>query len=121
MEDDQYHKEAIDFYGELRKGHHGAPASSDYILDETITLLRMRKGTRHAFDFVDEVFRSKTLHLVWLDPAQFQEAVKLLGESEERRWSFTDCTSFTIMRQLGIKNAFTFDKNYEEAGFTKLP
>ncbi len=81
----------------------------------------MRRGVQHALDLVDEVFQSRTLHLVRLDPVQFQEAVKVLKESGERKWSFTDCTSFTIMRQLGIRDAFTFDKNYQEAGFTKLP
>ncbi len=81
----------------------------------------MRRGVHHALDFVDEVFQSRTLHLVWLDPAQFQEAVKLLNESGQKKWSFTDCTSFAIMRQLGIRDAFAFDKNYEEAGFTRLP
>ena len=81
----------------------------------------MRKGPQHALDFVDEILQSKTLHLVWLDIGQFQEAVNVLKTNGDKRWSFTDCTSFAIMRQLGIKQAFAFDPNYEEAGFARLP
>lgn len=81
----------------------------------------MRKGARHAVDFVEDILQSKTLHLVWLDTAQFQDAVNLLRTNEDKRWSFTDCTSFTIMRQLGIKEAFAFDPNFKESAFTRLP
>ncbi len=81
----------------------------------------MRKGARHALDFVEEILQSKTLHLVWLDTAQFQEAVKVMETNEDMRWSFTDCTSFAIMRQLEIKKAFAFDPNFEQAGFARLP
>jgi predicted nucleic acid-binding protein len=32
-----------------------------------------------------------------------------------------DCTSFEMMRELGIHNAFTFDRHFAEQGFTCLP
>ena len=81
----------------------------------------MQKGVEPALDFLDQVLQSKTLHLVWLDTTIFQDAVKTLKENRDRRWSFTDCTSFAIMHQLNIKESFAFDKNFQEAGFTKLP
>lgn len=35
--------------------------------------------------------------------------------------SFTDCTSFVVMRHFGITEAFTFDDDFRRAGFTVLP
>jgi len=32
-----------------------------------------------------------------------------------------NCTSFVVMRELGTDTAFSFDWNFEEAGFTRLP
>ncbi len=121
MPDDKNHKESISFRDELRKGVHGSLATSDYILDETITLLRMRKGVGPAVRFAEKVFQNKSLHFVWIDPTVFHEAERMLKENETRKWSFTDCTSFAIMRQLKVDKAFSFDGNFAEAGFVKLP
>ena len=86
-----------------------------------MTLLRMRKGLDITSSFIDEILASKTLLWVWVEPTIFHEAVQELKSHQDKRWSFTDCTSFTIMRQLGIKEAFGFDPNFEEAGFARLP
>ncbi len=32
------------------------------------------------------------------------------------RLSFTDCTSFAVMRDLGLKLAFTMDRHFHRAG-----
>ncbi len=112
---------ALAFREVMKSGRYGAPITSDYVLDETTTLLRMRKGIAPALSFLDQAFQSRNLNLVWMDPSLFKAATGVLRESHEARWSFTDCASFAIMRQLGIKEAFTFDGNFEEAGFTKLP
>jgi len=37
------------------------------------------------------------------------------------RWSFTDCTSFAVMKDLEIETAFAFDRKFEEAVFARLP
>jgi predicted nucleic acid-binding protein len=35
--------------------------------------------------------------------------------------SFTDCTSFVLMRTLGLQAAFTFDRHFKRAGFKTIP
>jgi len=121
VEDDENHASALALMEELRRGRYGALVTSDYVLDETITLLRMRWGAEQSVRFADKVLRSRSVNVVWVDRSVFEEALKLLRERPDRRWSFTDCTSFVIMTQLGVKEAFTFDRNFEQAGFTGLP
>jgi len=41
--------------------------------------------------------------------------------SQDKRWSFTDCTSFVLMQNLGIRKALTFDANFRQAGFATFP
>lgn len=33
----------------------------------------------------------------------------------------TDCSSFQVMHALGITEAFTFDKHFYQAGFSRVP
>jgi len=39
----------------------------------------------------------------------------------DKSFSFTDCTSFSIMRELNIKKVLTGDRHFREAGFEILP
>jgi len=53
------------------------------------------------------------------------ERVKSRDEIDAWKWfekdwsklSFTDCVSFALMKRLGIKRVFGFDKHFEKAGF----
>ena|GEM_PF-3548981 len=47
--------------------------------------------------------------------------VSALLTSGREQLSLVDCVSFELMRQLGIRTAFTFDRHFEEQGFTCLP
>jgi predicted nucleic acid-binding protein len=41
--------------------------------------------------------------------------------SARRRLSLVDCTSFEVMRRLGITSAFAIDRHFVEQGFEVLP
>jgi predicted nucleic acid-binding protein len=38
----------------------------------------------------------------------------------DKEWGLTDCISFTLMTQRGIREAFTSDHHFEQADFRKL-
>ena len=48
------------------------------------------------------------------------EALSWLRRHDERPYSFVDATSFTLMRSLGIAEAFAFDGDFAAAGFVEL-
>ncbi len=61
----------------------------------------------------------------------FVEVIHITESIEEKAWqifkrysdktfSFTDCTSFIIMQQLGITDVFTNDHDFEQMGFVIL-
>jgi len=74
-----------------------------------------------ASRFVRTVLGASSITLIWIDPEHFGAALDLFERHRDKRWSFTDCTSFVVMRDLGTTEAFAFDRNFEEAGFTRLP
>ncbi len=119
--DDRFHDEAVTFYDTLKTGRHGSLIVSDYVMDETATLLMNTKGGRTASGFLDEALGSKSVRLIWIDPELFHQAATTFKTGSERGWSFTDCTSFQLMHRLNIREAFVFDRHFSEAGFNSLP
>ncbi len=119
--DDGFHDDAVTFYDVLMAGRHGSLIVSDYILDETATLLMNTKGGGIAPGFLDEALQSKSVRLIWIDPQLFHQAAKTFKSGSDRGWSFTDCTSFELMHRLKIREAFAFDRHFSEAGFDRLP
>ena len=50
----------------------------------------------------------------------FDRALNFYHRHSDKEWSLTDCTSFIVMRDQGIKEALTGDKHFEQAGFVAL-
>jgi len=98
----------------------GRFVTTDYILDETATLLKAR-GLGHLVDAVFEtVFASAACRVEWMDPGRFEQARRFFRKHQDQDWSFTDCFSFWLMRLLGLREALTSDKHFREAGFVPL-
>ena len=41
--------------------------------------------------------------------------------NQDKKWSFTDCTSKVLMERLGIVEVFSFDHHFEQMGFVMKP
>ena len=121
VEDDVNHEAACKFLSTIASGIHGVAVTSDYVLDETLTLLRLRKNLRVALGFIEKVQKSKSIRIFWIDEALFEKALDIFGKSERKAWSLTDCASFALMRELSVSEAFTFDSHFREAGLQPLP
>lgn len=81
----------------------------------------MTADVQAASTFLHSVLESGSVTVVRIDAEKFRAALELFEHSRDKRWSFTDCTSFLVMRELGLAQAFSFDRNFEEAGFARLP
>ena len=121
VEDDVNHEPACKFLSEIASGKHGVSITTDYVLDETLTLLRSRRDLESANGFMDKIRKSKSVRVFWIDEESFKKALDIFRKSNSKSWSFTDCTSFALMRELGVPSAFTFDRHFREAGFQPLP
>ena len=94
--------------------------TTDYVLDETITLLKTR-GQGHLIGaFLNIVQASAACRIEWMDADRFETASDFLLQQADHDYSFTDCFSFCIMGQLGLQEALTKDQHFQEAGFQAL-
>ena len=121
VEDDVNHEKARKFLPIIASGKHGTPVTTDFVLDETLTLLRVRRGLDVATAFIDKIRKSKSVRVFWIDESLFEKALAIFRKSDRSVWSFTDCTSFALMNDLSIPDAFTFDNHFKAASLQALP
>lgn len=108
-------------FAEIERGRYGTPVTTDYVLDETFTLLRHRAGLEPVARLAELLRQSPSVRQLRVGEAVFEESLKLMLSRPDKRWSFTDCTSFVIMRETHMTHAFTWDHNFVEAGFKVVP
>lgn len=92
---------------------------SNYILLETFALVQRRIGMDALRAFQESLVPIMTIE--WVGEEVHQAAAASVLTAGRKKLSLVDCSSFTLMRRLGIKTAFTFDKHFREQGFQCIP
>lgn len=116
---DEYHDSAAHLQADLARDRRRF-VTTDYIVDEAVTLLLVRHSHAAAAEFLNTARRSQYLQLEWTTLERFDAAADLFTHHRDKEWSFTDCVSFTLMRELNIQDAFTTDHHFRQAGLTPL-
>jgi predicted nucleic acid-binding protein len=95
--------------------------TTDYILDELFTIVRCREKlpVTDILRFFDNVNISD-IKVLGITQELFQESLFMMGKFSDQYLSFTDCVSFTVMKEIGIKDFIGMDKHFETAGFNNL-
>lgn len=94
--------------------------TTDYVFDELMTLLRIKNSHETAVE-VGEKIRKGMIQLLELSSEEKELAWSYFKKHRDKEYSFTNCTSFCTMKNLGIHKAFSLDKNFTQAGFSLVP
>lgn len=117
--DESRHEDVKEFYRQFRD-QNGIIYTSDYVLDETITLLFRRlpfKTAKGSLEKIDKAVKGGYLQVVWVNPERFEKAKGLrLKYQDKPKISFTNLTSMVVMKELGVKEIITGDEHFEHVG-----
>ena len=118
--DDQYHSQALNYWQSLLSG---APqlVKTSFILDEVATFFNSRNHHSKAVEVGNNLLASPSVNFVHVQKSLFEEGWGYFVKHTDKAYSLTDCISFVVMQQLKIQVALSFDKHFDQAGFTKLP
>ncbi|MFN4856075.1 MAG: type II toxin-antitoxin system VapC family toxin [Pseudanabaena sp.] len=120
---DRHHASALNFIKKINGKY--KLITTNYVLDETYTLLLMNAGYQTTIAFkqrIDIMVASQVLEIVWIDDSIANRSWQIFTKfNVDKEWSFTDCTSYAVMKQLNIAEAFILDHHFAQMGFVKQP
>lgn len=88
--------------------------TTDYCIDETLTLLVARRELVRALEAGRELFERGIARVHFITPDQIQRAWVFFQQHYTAGWSFTDCTSFVVITELGIRKAAALDTHFQQ-------
>ena len=116
---DAYHAEARRIVERLLHARRRLIAS-DYVVAEAVNLATARGGYLLARRVLDLIDQTEGLRIEWIGVARFELAKAFFRKHADHSYSFTDCTSFVVMRELRVSEVLTSDHHFAEAGFRPL-
>ena len=93
---------------------------TEYILCETVNNLSRRADRHRTATIVELVLKNPSYTFIHASPGLFAAGLQLHRDRPDKEWSLTDCISFHLMREHGIKRALAYDIHFEQAGFEAL-
>ncbi len=99
----------------------GRLVTSNFVFEETVTLCRYRLGHREASRVGELLWSGLGVDLIRAETSDEARAWELFKQNPDRRYSFTDCVSFVMMRRLGIQQAAALDNDFRREGFDVIP
>lgn len=116
VEEDRQHVDALRIYSTSR-----TRVTHSFVVAELIALCERRHFSRsRTLKFVSAMLTDQDVRVVWVDEELVRAAFALLLDRSDKLWSLCDAASFILMDELGITEALTTDRHFEQAGFVKL-
>ena len=90
--------------------------TTDYVLDELLTLLRLRESHQVAVAAGEMLWNEEIAVLERIGRKDLAQAWSVFRQYRDKQWSFTDCTSKVVIQRWSLERAFAFDHHFEQFG-----
>lgn len=120
--DDVLHEAAIAVSQSLAQ-ERAAIITTDAVLLEvanTFSRVALRPFAKRVIESTFQSTGEGSATVVHVDEVLWQRGWQLFLDRPDKDWSLTDCISFVVMGDLKLTEAFTSDRHFEQAGFTRL-
>lgn len=102
----------------LDQGH--TFVTTNFVLSETVTLIRYHLHHQAAVQFwktLRTLIDAELVQFVRVTEAHEDAAWAIFERYADQKFSYTDCTSFAVMRDLDLQQVFTGDQHFAAMGF----
>jgi predicted nucleic acid-binding protein len=112
---DEHYSVAREYMG----GHSGQILTTEWILLELANYLAATGGRRFFCPLLKSLYEDPRFTIV-RNRDDFDAGVQVYDRRPDKRWSLTDCISFTVMQRNALFAALTADHHFQQAGFEIL-
>lgn len=115
---DTLHKDGAAVLEALASGKLSSAITTDFVLDETLTLLKARGAKAESVEkAILSIVSSPRVGVLYVDEPLFRAALSTYKKYE--RLSFTDAVTLTVMQQRRIKEIFSHDSDFDVKGIQR--
>jgi predicted nucleic acid-binding protein len=93
--------------------------TSDPAFGEAITVISQNVNQRAAVGFAGDIINSR-LEIVEVNAKLRREALEIFKVQKSKNFRFTDAVNIAIMQERGLREIFSFDRDYRKNGFLRL-
>jgi predicted nucleic acid-binding protein len=101
-------------------GFTGPILTTNWVLTELGNYLSKGQDRVLFAPFVRDLRSDARVRIVSVDERLFDLGMSLYESRRDKQWSMTDCISFALMEENALREAFTADHHFEQAGFVAL-
>jgi predicted nucleic acid-binding protein len=116
---DHLHERAVAVRRRLSAGSDRV-VTSQWVCTELLNSLAAELTRSHALRLVDSLFTSPRVTVIKAAPEPWLAALDLYRRRRDKEWSLVDCTSILICEERGIRQVFTNDRHFTQAGLEIL-
>ncbi len=111
---DEFHATAHEIIESVRLGSSPLGLTTDFIIDETVTLLGKRKGfgAAHAAEVGKLILASPRVVTVFVDESMLKESIAAYTRYGATL-SLTDVVSTIVMKRYSVKDIFSHDSDFD--------
>ena len=118
-ESDSLHRKANEILERLSKNNCRL-VTTEFVLLELGDGFSAAGKREKALVFLEELRGSEILRIIPATQNLLLQGWELYTKRPDKNWQATDCISFIVMKNENIAVAFTSDRHFEQAGFSKL-
>ncbi len=113
---DALHERAV----RLSTRYRGPLVTTEAVLLELGDALAGARTRMYAVSLLADIRSDLNTEVVPLAQDLFERAVRLYTARPDKEWGLTDCISFVVMQDRGIREALAADQHFVQAGFRAL-
>jgi len=113
---DQCHSDAKLVLEALIRGNLPPSITSDYVLNETLTILKRRElDPAKIVDAMNRILSSPRVEVLFIEETLFEESLPLY--IKYRDLSFTDTVTLLLMKKYGMKDIYSHDSDFDKVAW----
>lgn len=119
---EQHHQRAERYYQDTLADGKLALVTTNLVVAEMHALITRGQGAAAGVRFLDRLAEDPLHEVAWVTREMERRAIdRWLRPFGDHRFSLTDAVSFEVMRERGVRTAFTLGHHFKVAGFEVVP